>query len=167
MEEYKLKIESLPELLDKWNKRLREGQFSHYEAERWYKKYHYIFGLPAITLSALVGSAFFFEGIFTESNLYKFFGVLSGFLSSFLISLQTFLNFSELAEKHLSAASKYGSVRRDVERLMVMISSGVDDIDWNREVDGIKKQIDDLAQSSPNVSKKVWKKSKKILKEEL
>jgi hypothetical protein len=47
--------------------------------------------------------------------------ILVGFLSvtaAVLASLQTFLRYSELAEKHKTAAVKYGAIRREVEEAL-------------------------------------------------
>ena len=59
MEKYLITDTDIPGLLDKWYKRIRESQFSHYQAELQYSAMHYYLGIPTIFLSAMVGSSFF------------------------------------------------------------------------------------------------------------
>jgi len=166
MDKYTVEIESYSDLLNKWNKRLREGQFSHYQAERYYKKYHYFFGVPAMILGIISGSAIYLYGVFLDVNALGVIVGISSFLSSLLIAIQTFVKFSELAEKHLSAAVKYGVLRREVERIKALTVSGDDASDIKSQVLYLKDQIDDIASGSLNISRRIWKKSIKIMNEE-
>lgn len=167
MSEYKIILNDVSDLLNKWNKRLREGQFSHYQAERYYKKYHYFFGVPAIILTMISGSLVFLFDVYLGFDSYGVIIGLSSFLSSILVGIQTFVKFSELSEKHLNAAVKYGSLRREVERIKVMMYESDDSEKLERDVSALKLQIDDLAAGSPNVSKRIWKNAKIIMDKEL
>lgn len=164
---YKIELNGVAELLNKWNKRLRESQFAHYQAERYYKKCHYFFGVPAIIFSAIAGSAVLIKDVYINADLYDFVIGFSGFFSSMLIGIQTFINCSELAEKHLSAAVKCGALRRSIEELLVMMQDGRLSEGCEREINMIRTQVNDLASNSPNVSKKIWKAAKRVMDEEL
>ncbi|ACF45132.1 conserved hypothetical protein [Prosthecochloris aestuarii DSM 271] len=167
MDKYLVEIQNYPELINKWNKRLREGQFSHYRAERYYKKYHYFFGVPAMIFAVISGSAvYLYDSFLNVASLGAIVGVCS-FISSLLIGVQTFVNFSGLAEKHLSAAVKYGVLRRDVERIMVLIKSDEDLPLIKNQISLLKSQIDDIASNSPNISHRIWRKATEVMDKEL
>lgn len=163
MEEYSLTLQDKFDLLKKWNKRARESQFAHYQAELEYKRYHFYVGLPAILFSVLANGAIVF-GEFIEPSVLRLIVALATFLSSVLISVQTFVRFSKLSEEHLNSAVKYGIVRRNIEELYVEMKSDNSEKDYFREINHIKDKIDDLALNSPNIANKIWEKSLKFTK---
>jgi hypothetical protein len=55
-QEYK-NPETPRELLTRWLKRLRESQFAHNEATKHFGRCHYFIGIPAATLSTIVGTS--------------------------------------------------------------------------------------------------------------
>jgi len=158
MEEYSLSLQDKFDLLNKWNKRVREAQFAHYQAELEYKKYHFYVGLPAILFSVFANGIIVFSE-FIDPSVLRLMVALATFLSSVLISVQTFVRFSKLSEEHFNSAVKYGIVRRNIEELFVEMKSANDEKDYFREVNHIKDKIDDLALNSPNIANKIWEKS--------
>lgn len=79
--------------------------------------------------------------------------ILVGLMSvsaTVLACLQTFLGFSERAEKHRMAGARYGALGRQLELMLAQ------DSDWT-PLEEIRKQLDSLAQESPNIPKAVHK----------
>ncbi len=158
---YELDIEDVPELLKKWNKRLRESQFAHYAAERHFNLMHYWLGGLATILTAIVGTT-----IFANANPDQ---LLIGFISllaAVIVALQTFLNFAERAETHRASAASYGSLRREIESLHVLIKSEEGGLNLVDSVMSLKCKIDKLSEESPNVSNSIREKSIKTAKRE-
>jgi branched-subunit amino acid transport protein len=142
-------------LLKTWLKRARESAFAHYaEAQRCSIR-HYFVGIPACVLSAIVATTVFasLDASQTIDTNYKIVIGMISVITSVLTALQTFLRFSEKADQHRSIAGKYSSIRRRIEQILVFGSR----IDYD-SVDRIRKELDELAATAPDVSDAVWKK---------
>jgi len=145
----------LEELLHDWYNRVRESQFGHYGAAKYYGGLHYYLGIPVVVLSGIVGTSVFASiGRTTDRILTIIIGMVS-VLVAVLGSLQTFLRFSERAEKHRIAAARYGAVRREIEQLRGLNFDANENI---REfVDKLRARMDGLAEESPDIPLRVWR----------
>ena len=75
-------------------------------------------GIPVIILTTVVGSTVFATmGKSADTLLVVATGFFS-LLAAVLAALQTFLNYSTLAEKHKIAATRYGMLRREIEQFL-------------------------------------------------
>lgn len=153
-----------PELLHRWLKRARESQFAHYEAAGRLKRMNYWFGVPVVAITSIVGTSVFSStssaaGLDNHTRLAM--GAIS-VIAAVLASLQTFLNFSERAEKHRITAARYGAVRRGLEALLVRCANSVS----QDEMKQIQKEIDSLAADAPNISQKMFEKYMKKQRQE-
>src|SRR5258706_261970 len=104
-------------LLADWFRRARESQFIHYECGAWFGRLNLLLGIPAIVLSTAVGTAVFASIETSVTGPQRIAVGLISILAAILASLQTFLGFSERADKHRTAGSEYGGVRRGLELL--------------------------------------------------
>jgi hypothetical protein len=146
------------DLLHRWLKRVRESAFAHYVAEEKYSRLRLIIGVPAAFMSAIVGTSVFAaldsnSGLDTRVKIIV--GVMS-ILAAVLTGLQTFLRFSERAEQHRKIATEFGILRRYIEANLTANKPVSDQL-----VDDIRKRIDDLTKSAPNVPPNVWDKAVK------
>jgi hypothetical protein len=76
-------------------------------------------------------------------------------LAAVLAALQTFLRYSERAEKHRATAAAYAAVRHRLEEttnIPVAVRGPL-----KKFLDEIEGQMGSLAQSAPNVPESVWK----------
>lgn len=89
-----------------------------------------------------------------------FIGLLS-VSAAVLASLQTFLRFSERAEKHRTIAARAERLRREVEQLLATTPQKVAEDKLN----SLRAEMDKLAEDAPAISDKTWKRTKKILDE--
>ena len=107
-------------LLEEWIFRIRRAQQAHYESATHFARLNYWLGVPAIALSAVVGTSVFAAlGKETAISIKIAVGVAS-VTAAILMALQTFLSYSERAEKHRTVATRYGIMRREIERKLAL-----------------------------------------------
>ena len=144
---------SVDELLERWHKEVSRSRHAHYEAARFYTKRNYWLGMPAVILSAIVGSTVFAT---LEKEVYLWVRLLVGFLSvvaGVLTALQTFLAYSARAEKHRLIAAKYGGIRRDVE---VLQEKKISKSDTTAQLTDIGERMNALGEEAPTVPENIW-----------
>jgi hypothetical protein len=102
-------------MLKDWLTGIRILTIGHYKAAKKFEEHHRYLGMPVIILSAVVGTAIFAS---IEGNphwlVQGFVGLLS-LSAAILSSLQTFLGYAQLAEKHKAAAVRYSQLRRELD----------------------------------------------------
>jgi hypothetical protein len=133
------------DVLAAWYKRVTMTQRAHYLSVAHYSRKSYWFGIPVIALSTLVGTSVF-ATLQSQPQLWLQITVgLASVLAAVMASLQTFLGFSERAEKHRIAGAKYGALGRELEALLASQSQVSDEV-----VADVRKRLDALALESPN-----------------
>jgi hypothetical protein len=150
-------------LITDWFRRARESQRTHYVCSTRSGHWNYILGIPAIILSAIVGTAIFAS--LSENNPAAWIKILAGCISvlaAVLASLQTFLKYSELADAHREAGAKYGAIRRTLELLKTLPPATNNELKGT--LDQIKAEMDRLAAEAPAVSSGMKAKIDKALK---
>jgi len=140
--------------LKEWDRRVSRAVEAHYESAKKLRRNHYILGIVALVIVILMGAL---KDLKTNED-YKplcsaIFYVIS-VVATILVSFQTFLNYGQRAEKHREAASKYGSVRRQIEYLAKKEFSTEDAL--QETIEKLTKTIDSLSESTPEVLSKVW-----------
>lgn len=138
------------ELLKRWHKRLRELQFSQYEAARILSIWYYAIGIGATIITGFVGS-----NVFTsiKNELSADDKIKLGFLAlcgTLLVALQTFLKLNNRAEKHKTAGAKAAKLRRKIEQLIV---GGHLDTLSESTLNNIRTTYDSVSSEAPEVSK--------------
>lgn len=146
-----------------WFRRCRESQKVHYDYASLLEKRHLCFGVPAIALSAIVGTAVF--STWGTSSKFEWIRILFGLLSmlvSAITALQTFLNLSDRAAKHKIAGASYGAIRRELELLKTLPPKKEDEM--YDAIRTIKSKMDELAENSPGIPSNFKKKIDEKLK---
>lgn len=101
-----------------WLNGLRVGHIGHSKTSAAFSSRGRVLGVATIFLSALVGAGIF-SAIGSEPPTWvRILGGVCSFLASACAGVNTFLNYSELSEKHRLAATKFGSLRRELEGLL-------------------------------------------------
>jgi hypothetical protein len=136
-------------LVTDWFRRVRESQRVHYECGNHFSRLNYLLGIPTIALSVIVGTTVFASLDKQATGQLKIALGLVSITAAVLASLQTFLSFAERANRHRTAGAEYGAIRRTLEQLKTMPPQ--DEHELRRELDSIKKTMDELAKSAPNV----------------
>jgi hypothetical protein len=140
------------DLLLIWLKRIRENQHAHYRAEVLYDKLHFLIGIPAAALATIVGTSVFAT---LNSAVGIEFKILTGCVSlaaAVLSGIQTFLRFSDRAERHRRSGKQYASIRRQIEHCLCAGNSiGAE------EVKAIRARYDAVAAQAPYIPNQVWR----------
>jgi len=151
---------STEELLADWYRRVRESQFAHYEASKPLARSNFLYGIPVTVLSSFVGTSFFATLENKSAIQFRILVGCTSVLAAVLSSLQTFLRFSERAEKHRAVAVRYGSLRREIE---VLQAAGEP---YNPlRIDSLREKMDSLSTEAPELSERTWKRTEALLKQ--
>jgi hypothetical protein len=141
------------DVLNDWYQRIKVTQLAHYGSAEHFSKRKFALGVPAVILSALVGTTVF-ATLQQQPDLWLQIMVgLASVTAALLASLQTFLGYTERAEKHRLAGAKYGAIGRELEVLRALETVDL------LIINDLKKRLDDLAQESPNNPKKIYYKA--------
>lgn len=145
--------EYLASLLENWLRRARESQRGHYQAAARLEHLNYWFGIPVVIMTTVVGTSVFASlQRRVDVRWQVMIGVFS-VLAAVLASLQTFLRFSEKAEKHRSAGAAYGAIRRELEMILSVTPA---EQDAKQLLDGLRTRIDALAKDAPEIPTHAW-----------
>lgn len=145
--------ENTNKVLLEWYQRVVVTQKAHYYSADHFRRRNFMLGIPAVILSTFVGTTVF-ATLQKKPELAMQIAVgLASVTAALLTSLQTFLGYSERAEKHRIAGAKYGALGRELEYLKTLI-----DID-PETVNNLRSKLDTLAIESPNNPIKIYRKA--------
>lgn len=142
-------------LLRDWHNRAAAAATAHYKLAYRCRRRNVVLGVPAVISSAVVGTSLF--ATLNDSTLDSSVRLAIGSLSvvaAVLASLQTFLRFSERAERHVLAADWYAAVRRGCAEVLALPAA-------SREPPGIylprlRKEMSRIGQQAPEVPSPFW-----------
>jgi hypothetical protein len=95
---------------------------AHFMAWERCSRWNRYFGISVVIMTALVGTAIFGT---LQQNPELYWRILAGgisILATVFAALQTYLNFSEQAEKHKEAGNSYAELRRKFDLLEIEMS---------------------------------------------
>lgn len=152
-------------LLMEWYRRVVLSQQSHFNAASHFKKFNYWLGVPVVVLSAIVGTSVFttLETTTITSNSIKITLGLTSVLAAVLASLQTFLRYAEQSEKHRIAGSRYGTLRRKIEQLLISIPE--EDQELKKVLNELREDQDLIGSDAPDVPNRIYECTKQRYKE--
>lgn len=139
------------EVLERWLKRSRESQLSHHLMAETLQERHTKLGICVIFVTAISGATTITVALGETAKL--FLGLFTIF-AAILSSLQTFLKLEERANRHRLAGAGYGNVRRKLELANTMKPEDID-----TSLKEAEAELSKLAQESPSVSQKIFKKA--------
>lgn len=152
---------SKDDLLGDWYRRIRYAQFAHYESAKLFDRVNYWLGIPVVVLSTFVGTSVFANiGRLADPRLQIAIGLIS-VVAATLASLQTFFRFAEKAEKHRTAAAKYGALRRQVEETLALQTHTDPE-----NIVALRQSIDRLAEEAPQIPHRIWSNRRKVAKDD-
>ena len=143
-------------LMNIWETDFRIICHAHYDSAVRHSRRNYQLGLPVVVLSAIVGTTVFAT---LNENPETWARIIVGMLSLTTVvmaSLQTFLKFSERAEKHKEAGARFGALLKEVEQYIALPPK--DDAELKNWCDSLRARWDKLSLESPTVPKDIWKK---------
>jgi hypothetical protein len=149
------------ELLLKWIRRARESQKSHYDMADLLAARNRWFGIGVTALSAVVGTTVFLSLVVSADSRWARLVVgLVSIAAAVSAALQTFLRYAERAEAHRSAGARYGAVRRRLEAIYAGDPGARD----GRYVSEVREILDRLAEDSPSVPPRVFRRTQQTLR---
>lgn len=150
------------DLLRHWRFRVHRVQTGHYDAGRRYDLLHLSLGIPAIVVSAFVGTAVF-SSLAAEKH-HVVITVLVGMLSvaaAVLASLQTFLKYSELAERHKLAAARFADLKHRIE--LIAVFQPPDPEVLKSQLAEVEQRWETAREESPTIPAKIWNRIEKAM----
>jgi hypothetical protein len=136
------------QLLEEWHLRATAAQFGHQKRADQTRTRGIQLGLPVVILTTLVGTSAFATFNEAPSNAAKALVGTVSILAAVLASIQTFLGYAQVTERHRIAATRYATCRRGIELALTRHDA--------RSVDAIKSEMDKIGGASPQIGTKVW-----------
>ncbi len=142
------------ELIQEWHAGIRISVLAHYECSKLFEAYHRLLGYPTVILSALAGTAF--VSTLTNSDLKwaRGIAIILSLAVTVFASLQTFLRYSERAEKHKKAATEFGKLRRELEQIIAVIPDGSTVAE--NDMKSVRLKWGELSTHAPSIPNKVY-----------
>jgi len=141
-------------LLRGWLLHAHKGRDRHDLAARQCDQRRYWLGIPAATISAIVGTATFAALQVSSGPLIQLIVGVLAILAAILTSLQSFLDLGARAERHRLAGAKYKAVVRHVEQLGIGTIS-LQSLDAS-VITELRTTLDNLEQETPVVPPNVY-----------
>lgn len=142
------------DLVEEWHAGIRISVLAHYECSKLFDAYHRLLGYPTVILSALAGTAF--VSTLTDSSVWwaRSFAIILSLAVTVFASLQTFLRYSERSEKHKSAATEFGKLRRELEQIIALVPA--DGTVAEGDMEDIRTKWGELSTHAPAIPNKVY-----------
>lgn len=109
--------ERIEHMLTRWAKQIHFAQVCHFESSVKRLRRNSYFEITIICLTAAVGIAIFVSLTQNQSTLLKIITGAGSFLAAIIAALHTSLRYLEKAEKHRTAAAKFGALGREIDRI--------------------------------------------------
>jgi hypothetical protein len=146
-------------LLEDWHLRVTAAQFGHQARSETTRKNSIWLGLPVVIMTTLVGTSAFATFNEPSSSGAKItVGVIS-IAAAVLASIQTFLGYSQVAERHRIAATRYANSRRTIELALTRHDASA--------VDAIRSEMDKVGGASPQIGAEDWESAIAVAKKQI
>jgi hypothetical protein len=145
------------ELMDGWRRGLRISHRAHYEAAKHYRHLHLALSLPAVVISALLGTSVF--AVLHDSSVLWVKAMLAvlSVTTVVLTSLQAALRFGERSERHNAAAVQIGEVRRALEQQLVFSHRD------EPTIETLRKQWNAADRQAPTIPSRIYNRAASIV----
>ena len=146
----------IEEMLNQWHYRIEANQTAYNYAAQYYRRRHYLVGLPVVVLTGIIGTAIFTN---LQDNPGLILRIVMGTLSvaaAIFSGIQTFFKYGELSEKYRRGSVEFGAIRRQIEQALATF----DDVaELKTMSDEIRKHIDDAVKEIPELPVHIFRKS--------
>lgn len=143
--------------LTRWSTRLNLAQAGHYAATERYHRIDNIVGIPLIVLSTFVSVFLFLDN---PNYILDIIIKISGVLVAILASVQTYIKPSEKAQMHRVKASKYGSLKREIDSFLILATN---EDDANAFIKNLVSRWNAIADDAPVTPDSIRKKAHCLL----
>ncbi|PKN63141.1 MAG: hypothetical protein CVU57_20980 [Deltaproteobacteria bacterium HGW-Deltaproteobacteria-15] len=136
-------------LLQEWDTDLRVICHGHYDAAVLVERRHHTLGVLVVALTATIGTAVFATLGKNPSSWAQIIVGLASLGASVLAALQTFLKYSERAEKHRQAGAFFGSLLKEIEQIRALPTE--DDGAFRKWANSFRSRWDEVSKESPTI----------------
>lgn len=147
------------DLIDQWRRGLRISHRAHYESAKHYEQMHWFLSLPAVLVSALLGTAVFASLLDSNVAWIKVTMATLSVVTVGLSSLQAALRFAERSERHKAAAVQLGEVRRALEQQLVFEHRD------ETTLEALRKKWDAADRQAPTIPSRIYEQALKRIGE--
>jgi hypothetical protein len=142
-------------IINQWSNGLRIRHMAHSMSYSYYHRFDRIVGLFSTLLTALVATAIFSS--FAESGSRIIITIAGGIsiLATLSAAAAAFLKYGELAERHNNAVALFGSLRRELET-MIMDETILND---NQKMQELNSKWSELEKSAPAIPSRIFRKA--------
>ncbi|WP_187365831.1 SLATT domain-containing protein [Trebonia kvetii] len=151
---YEVTDEDLRVLILAWYRRVRLANQAHAEAGSHARRNSMLLGIPAVTLSAVVGSAIFATIDKTPNRYLQIAVGLLSLTTAVLAAFQTFLRLDEQVREHEVASRSFGAIRRELGQLGAIAHHNREETESRLEK--VRERYDQASAASRNVPQKIW-----------
>lgn len=152
-------------LIDQWRRGLRISVRAHYEAAKSYQRLHWWLSIPAIIISAALGTSVMVSIQHSAVGWIKTAMAILSVATVVLSSLLASLKFAERAERHKAATAQLTEVRHALEESMVFNRLDQETISL------LRKKWDDAERQAPTIPSRIYARAESLVgrreKEEL
>lgn len=134
-----------------WYERAATVAHGHYRAAMRFSRLNFWFGFPTVVFATVVGTSVFATLQAKPDFWWQVSVGLMSIAAASLSALQSFLGYSDKAERHRVAGSRYNAVGRELELWLSLPEEELG------KLDAIRARIDALAQESPHIPESVHK----------
>lgn len=146
--------EDLRVLILAWYRRVRLANQAHAEAASHARRNSVFLGIPAVALSAVVGSAIFATIDKTPNRYLQIVVGLLSLTTAVLTAFQTFLRLDEQVQEHEATSRSFGAIRRELGQLGAITHHSREETE--SRLDKIREKYDQTSIASRNVPRKIW-----------
>lgn len=143
------------DLLVDWHLRIRKAQLGHIKTAVYYDRVNLWLGIPVVVLTTLVGTTVFATLQKEASTSTRIAAGVASVLAAIMAGLQTFLRYSERADRHRVSGGKYGMLRREIEQRLAFSPPASDDL--VAYINSLRERWDKLAEDCPTAPNRIWK----------
>jgi hypothetical protein len=142
------------ELIEEWRAGIRISVLAHYECAKVFDRYHQRLGYPTVILSAVAGTTFVTTLNDSSLGWARNAAIVLSLSVTVFASLQTFLRYSERSEKHKTAATEFGKLRRELEQIIALIPDG--ESVAKHEIESIRTKWGELSTHAPAIPNRIY-----------
>jgi len=135
---------------------------ARYQCAKEYRRFHYWLGVPTVIITAAISSSLFY---LLESNAAQYQKLILASISAIaavLVSVQTFLEPSKLAEKNVDCGRGLYGLRMKLENFVAKLDS-VGDEEAEQFLDQTSTEMEKISVGVPEIPTRIWKKYCEVL----
>jgi divalent metal cation (Fe/Co/Zn/Cd) transporter len=153
-------------LLLKWERRTMLAVFSHARSANRCASWDIRLGAASVILTAIVGTSVFATLQIDPGNAVRVgVGVLT-VAAAVSSAVHVFAGLTDRKATYEQASRRHAAIRRRIEVVRARLATTEQSSSIWDEVEGIKKEMDSAAASSPNAAGRVWEQVKRQMKGE-